>query len=194
MANLPLAPRLLVRKEKYNGDLWGTYPVTLLVATVQQTVVWQPRGTFINRNQGWTMRHDHLQFFYPQRWYVISVAYGFSGYLHHCYCDIVLPWQPPQAGVPELSFVDLELDLHAELGGYSRIHDEDEFAAAITSMHYTPEVQLGARQALQDLIDAVPNWDSPFASIPRQLPRADLHLLNTAGPDWQIALTRLGLH
>ncbi len=188
-----IAPQLVVDKRKYDGSLWGSYAVFVLDRTPQRYTFWQPRGTYINRNHGWTMRHDHLQFFFPGRWFAISANYDEHGWLSHCYCDVILPWVPPQPLDTATRFVDLELDLHVSADRSMRIYDEDEFAAAIVKMHYPDDVRTGAEQALQDLIAAVGEWQEPFAGVPLALPRHDYHRLDTVSPLWHEALAALGL-
>jgi protein associated with RNAse G/E len=188
-----LPSQMLVEKRKFDGTLWGSYAVFTLQQSSLRQAFWQPRGTFINRNHGWTMRNDHLQFFYPGCWYAISASYTHRGQLSHCYCDIVMPWDPPQSGATAMRFIDLELDLHAEPTRFYRIYDEEEFALAVAQMHYPEEIRLGAAQALQDLIDALLAWREPFASLPLALPRTDLHRLDTSSRAWRDALTALGL-
>lgn len=188
-----IAQRTQVQKFKYDGTLWGMYEVFGLHQSPDRLAFWQPRGTFIQRNEGWVMRHDHIQFFYPNRWYAISASYGNDGRLHHCYCDIVLKWQPPAAESPILHFIDLELDLHAEPSRGYRICDEDEFAAAVRLMRYPDAVRDNAQAALDALVDSVRAWDDPFSHIPLVLPRNDLHFLDTTAAAWQGALTALGM-
>lgn len=182
-----------VRKLKYNGDLWGTFGVYVLAQRPTGVVAWEPRGTFIHRHQGWKMRYDHLQYFYPDRGYVISADYGNNGILRHCYCDIAMPWSPPVTGDRTLSFVDLELDLLAQPSGHYLVHDRDEFERAVVTMAYPPEVRDGAQAALERLIAAAISWEAPFDSLPRVLPRMDLHLLETDDPHYRAALAALGL-
>lgn len=186
-------PRVTVRKMKYDGTLWGTFDTSLVQSARDCFVLWEPRGTYVRRHSGFLTRADHLRFFFPQQWYAISADYGTDGQLRHCYCDIVLPWRPPPPGDPVFTFIDLELDLHAEPTGNYSIYDEDEFATAIMTMAYPPEVRDGARQALQSLIDATPRWTGPFVRVPHALPRVDLHLLDTASPAWRRAIALMGL-
>ena len=190
---IPQPPRIPVRKIKYNGDLWGTFEVFVLSQSPERLVAWEPRGTYIRRRSGWAMRYDHLQFFYPQQWYVISADYGMNGQLRHCYCDVTLPWQPPTPTRWEIEYVDLELDLRAHPSGIYTIYDEDEFDEAIVAMDYPDEVRDGALQALQQLIEAAKSWQAPFAHIPTQLPRLDLHYLRTTSPEWKLSLREMGL-
>lgn len=187
------APQYTVRKLKYNGELWGTFTVSLLARRPEGIVAWEPRGTFIHRHQGWKMRYDHLQFFFADRGYVISADYGTNGQLRHCYCDIALPWTMPAPGDNTLRFVDLELDLLAQPNGQYLIDDRDEYDAAVIAMAYPPAVRAGAEAELQALVAAAPTWAAPFDAIPRVLPRTDLHLLETDDPHFQAALAALGL-
>jgi protein associated with RNAse G/E len=189
-----LIPRqLVIDKRKYDNTLWGSYAVFVLAQTAERHSFWQPRGTYINRNHGWTMRHDHLQFFYPGRWYAISANYDDRGQLSHCYCDVILPWVPPQPQETATRFVDLELDLHVMPTGAYRIYDEDEFAAAIVTMQYPDAIRLGAIAALQDLMAAAIAWTEPFAGVPRSLPRHDYHRMDPASVIWRESLAALGL-
>jgi protein associated with RNAse G/E len=188
-----IPPQLVIDKRKYDGTLWGSYAIFVLAQTPQRHVFWQPRGTYINRNHGWTMRHDHLQFFFPGRWYAISANYDDHGDLSHCYCDVTMPWVPPPARDTATRFIDLELDLHVSPDHSFRIYDEDEFAAAIIKMHYPDEIRDGAELALRDLMDAAAAWRDPFAGVPLSLPRRDYHRLDPASTVWRDALGGLGL-
>ncbi len=190
-ANTP--QRVQIYKRKYDGSLWGTFSMYVLSATPERVVYWQPRGTRINRHSGWTMRNDHIRFFYPGRWYAIAANYKTEGLLHHCYCDIIAPWQPPAPGDTNVSFIDLELDLHAEPNGRIAIHDEDEFDQAVIDMHYPPDIQREAQATLDALAAAARKWEGPFAGIPLQLSRYDLHLIDTTTPAWREMLASLGI-
>ena len=185
--------QMFVEKRKYDGTLWGSYSVFALHQTPERYTFWQPRGTFINRNHGWAMRHDHLQFFFPGRWYAISANYSDHGRLSHCYCDIVQPWEPPLPSATAMRFIDLELDLHAEPTRYYRIYDEAEFDLAVVKMQYPDDIRLGAKRGLQALIGDLVVWRDPFLNLPLTLPRNDLHSLDTTSPEWQAALAAMGM-
>lgn len=191
-----IPPRIPVRKTKYNGVLWGSFEVSLLSERPDRVIAWEPRGTYIastfHRRTGWVMRYDHLQFFYPQQWYVISADYGTNGTLRHCYCDITMPWEPPTPQRRIIEYIDLELDLRAQPSGIYTIQDEDEFDEAIIEMEYPNEVRDGALGALHGLIEAARTWNSPFSEIPRLLPRMDLHRLRMGSPEWRRALKVIG--
>jgi protein associated with RNAse G/E len=188
-----LAPRYQMQKYKYDGTVWGMYDVFLLHAAPERWVFWQPRGTFIFRNHGWAMRHDHVQFFYPGRWYAISANYTDEGMLRHCYCDVAAPWDPPEPGKFISHFVDLELDLHAEPTRRYRVYDEHEFAAAIVAMRYPGAIRAGARASLDSLIAAAATWQEPFASIPLVLPRNDFHQLDMDSESFRLGLQAMGI-
>lgn len=185
--------QMLVEKRKYDGSLWGSYSVFTLCQTPERYTYWQPRGTFINRNHGWAMRHDHLQFFFPSRWYAISANYNEHGRLSHCYCDIIFPWDPPAPTATAMRFIDLELDLHAEPTRFYRIYDEAEFDQAVVEMGYPDNVRLGAQHALQDLISDLVAWRDPFSNLPMTLSRNDFHRLDTTSQAWRDALAAMGM-
>jgi protein associated with RNAse G/E len=185
--------RVQIYKRKYDGSLWGTFSLFVLFESPEQVVYWQPRGTRINRHTSWTMRNDHLRFFYPGRWYAIAANYKTEGLLHHCYCDIIAPWQPPAAGDSIVTYIDLELDLHVEPSGRVVIHDEDEFEQAVIEMHYPPELQRQAREAVDALAEEARQWSGPFAGIPLQLSRYDMHQMDTASQGWREMLVSLKL-
>lgn len=187
-------PTVLVRKEKFNGELWGTYTDFILHESSNEVVLWQPKGTIIRHvERTWTMKYHHLQFFYPHHWYAISARYGYDMRLNQCYCDIILPWQPPTKHSSTVIFVDLELDLVIDSHGKLEIHDEDEFAAAIISMNYPDEIRDGARKAIERLYTHATTWQGPFLKIPMELPRADFHRLDAASHDWRTAKAQLNL-
>ncbi len=181
-------------KYKFNGDVWGWFDVYPLVMADDRWIMWEPRGTYIYHYQrNWTMQRDHLQFCFPQHWYVISADYEENRQLRHCYCDIIAPWQPPALGSTHIRVIDLELDLAAEPSGLYRVLDVDEFEQAIIAMHYPADVIASARSALQHLIVAAVDWSGPFTQIPLALPRNDFHLLTPGGDEWRAALADMGL-
>jgi protein associated with RNAse G/E len=180
-------------KYKFNGDLWGTYPVYPLVMTAERWVLWEPRGTRIEPSRhDWTMQRDHLQFLYPHWGYVISADYWENRQLRHCYCDIIAPWRPPASGSMRINVIDLELDLVAEPSGVYSVRDVDEFEQAIITMHYPADVIAQAQTALQRLIVAAVDWSGPFMQIPLVLPRDDFHTIDPAGDEWRVALQEMG--
>jgi protein associated with RNAse G/E len=183
-----------LRKYKFDGSLWGYFNVYPLVSTAERLIVWQPAGTNVHHyTREWPMERDHLQFFFAGRRYAIWADYGADRELRSCYCDIIAPWQMPTGEAATINMVDLELDLVVTPSGNYKVLDADEFALAVTTMHYPDAVAAQAQQALDDLIAVAKTWSGPFAQVPLALPRADFHLLAADGVEMQAALSAMRL-
>ncbi len=186
------AKAVRLRKEKFNGELWGTYDVYMLHSNPFVTVLWQPRGTIIHHvSRTWSMKYQHLQYFFPNKWYAISAKYGYDNRLHQCYCDIILPWKAPQNNNEGIIFVDLELDIIVRENGKIERVDEDEFETAIITMRYPEEIIQGARKAFAELTVQAQLWTEPFSFIPQEITRQDFHLLDTRSQEWRSAIAHL---
>src|ERR1051326_309493 len=66
----PMLPRVMMRQEKYDQRLGGTWEGYLLLSGASRTSIWTPAGTVMHWfNRDWPMRYHSLQHFWPERWY-----------------------------------------------------------------------------------------------------------------------------
>jgi predicted RNA-binding protein associated with RNAse of E/G family len=97
-------------------------------------------------------------FVFTGLWYDIGKIYNLDNEWTGYYCDIMMP---VKRSADQFEIVDLFLDLWVSPDGSYEIQDEDEFETALEEGVITPELAEKARNALNDLIDAVTSGRFP---------------------------------
>ena len=97
-------------------------------------------------------------FVFTGLWYDIGKIYNLDNEWTGYYCDIMMP---VKRSSDQFEIVDLFLDLWVSPDGSYEIQDEDEFETALEEGVITPELAEKARNALNDLIDAVTSGRFP---------------------------------
>lgn len=107
-----------------------------------------------------------VEYFYTDRGYNVIAGYAPGGALRACYCNICEPARLLVADDgPELSFIDLDLDVLVMPDGACLVTDEDEFDRNTQRYGYAPRVQEAARAAVAALLAAVHGRREPFDLI-----------------------------
>lgn len=137
---------------KYDRRLHYSLPATLVHDDGERLHFRVEPGVIIDhrtRGEQLPTRWMSDMFFWRERWYNVYANCSQAGQINHFYCNAGLP--PTLTGTT-LSFVDLDLDVRIFPDGHYDILDEDEFAAHAVEFGYPPDVQRGARQALEDVL------------------------------------------
>ena len=135
--------------------------------------LWLPAGTPMHwSTQVRPLRYNCLQFFWPQRWYMLSAFYNGS-VLVHTYANII---QPAIIELHRLYYIDLDLSILVEPDLSYEVLTQVEFEHAAETLHYSEEARISALMALRTLISSVQFGAGLFATIPQSLRQTDFHL------------------
>ena len=135
--------------------------------------LWLPAGTPMH----WTTRtrplqHNCLQFFWPERWYMLSAFYN-GRILRHTYASII---QPATIEIERLAFVDLDLSVLVKPDSTYEVLTQAEFEQMADMLHYNEETRIGALMALRTITSSIQLSVGLFATIPHVLSSTDFHL------------------
>ncbi len=169
-----MLPRVLMRQEKFDQQLGGTWEGYLLPSSATRTSIWTPAGTVMHWATGnWPMRHHNLQHLWPDRWYTLNALYRDHD-LYAIYCHII---QPPALG-EGATYTDLELSLLVHPDYSHEVLNMETFDLAAETLGYPEDVRISALLALDNLMRAAERRNGPFLTIPISLPRLDLQNLS----------------
>jgi uncharacterized protein len=165
-ADLPPGTRVTIRALKYDGReyrRWHVEYVGPVVGGVERGAVFSPvvegRTPFFGGDRA-------AEFFYADRGYNVIAGYAPDGALRACYCNICAPARfAGDPDGPEISFVDLDLDVLVWPDGRCVVTDEDDFARNTVAYGYPPALQAAARDAVSALLRAVKEREAPFDRI-----------------------------
>jgi Protein of unknown function (DUF402) len=134
--------------------------------------LWLPAGTLMNWSTATRPLRSHcLQFFWPERWYMLSAFYE-GRELRHTYATIIRPATIVPA---RLTYVDLDLSLLVHPDLHYEVLTQAEFEQSAEQLGYSEEVRIGALVALETVINAIRLGTGLFGLIPHTLKQEDLH-------------------
>jgi protein associated with RNAse G/E len=179
----------LVESRSYDQGLrgsWRTYKLNegILLGDEQGSEVandalrlWLPAGTLMRWMTGTRpLRSNCLQFFWPQRWYMLSAFYN-DRTLMHTYATII---QPAIIELDRVSYIDLDLSMLVKPDLSYEVLTQAEFEQMADLFHYSEEVRISALMALRTLTSTIQRSVGIFASVPSQLKQTDFHLVHCA--------------
>lgn len=135
--------------------------------------LWLPAGTLMHWLTGTRpLRYNCLQFFWPQRWYMLSAFYE-GRVLRHTYASII---QPPTIEIERLSYVDLDLSVLVKPDQTYEVLTQAEFEQMSDLLHYDEETRIGALMAMRTITSSIQLSVGLFATIPHLLRQTDFHL------------------
>ncbi|MBO0792874.1 MAG: DUF402 domain-containing protein, partial [Ktedonobacteraceae bacterium] len=112
------------------------------------------------------------QFFWPQRWYMLSAFYN-NETLRYTYASII---QPATIEFDRLRFVDLDLNVLVQPDLSYEILTQAEFEQAANMLSYSEETRISALMALRTITSSIQLSVGLFANVPHQLKHTDFHL------------------
>lgn len=135
--------------------------------------LWLPAGTPMRWATGTRpLRNNCLQFFWPQRWYMLSAFYQ-KDTLLHTYASII---QPATIDLDRLAYVDLDLSTLVEPDLSYEVLTLVEFEHAADLLRYSEETRISALMALRTLTSSIQLSVGLFTNIPYRLKQTDFHL------------------
>jgi Protein of unknown function (DUF402) len=174
----------LVESRSYDKILrgsWRAYQVSDAMLLGDETAasvagclrLWLPAGTPMNWATGTRPLKNHcLQFFWPQRWYMLSAFYR-DRELMHTYAMVI---QPATVGFERLSYVDLDLSVLVKPDLSYEVLTQAEFEQMASMLRYDEETRISSLMALRSLTSAIQLSAGIFSAVPYQLKSADFHL------------------
>ena len=135
------------------------------------TRLWLPAGTPMHWITGTRpLRYHCLQFFWPQRWYMLSAFYNEEN-LIHTYAAII---QPATITYDRISYVDLDLSILVKPDLSHEVLTQAEFEQAAQMLHYSEDTRTSALMALRTITSSIRLNVGIFAHIPYRLNLAAL--------------------
>ncbi|MBO0780687.1 MAG: DUF402 domain-containing protein [Ktedonobacteraceae bacterium] len=135
--------------------------------------IWLPAGTLMRWATGTRpLRYNCMQFFWPQRWYMLSAFYN-NETLRYTYASII---QPATIEFDRLRFVDLDLNVLVQPDLSYEILTQAEFEQAANMLSYSEETRISALMALRTITSSIQLSVGLFANVPHQLKHTDFHL------------------
>jgi protein associated with RNAse G/E len=181
-----MQPDFRVESLSYDQLRRGSWQAYRLDATVQLSDenvaeatsdclrLWLPAGTQMSwSTQMRPLRHNCLQYFWPQRWYMLSAFYD-GPVLLHTYANII---QPATIELERLYYVDLDLSILVEPDLSYEVLTQAEFERAAETLRYSEDTRISALMALRTLISSIQLGVGLFATIPQKLRQTDFHLM-----------------
>ncbi len=145
----------------------------LVAASSDCLRLWLPAGTPMYWSSGTRpLRYNCLQFFWPQRWYMLSAFYNGPS-LIHTYASII---QPATFELERLYYIDLDLSLLVKPDLTYEVLTQAEFDQMADTLQYNEETRIGALMAMGTLTNAIQLGMGLFATIPHTLRQVDFHL------------------
>lgn len=174
----------LVESRSYDGTLRGSWLAYKLDNELQlgdeqraeatdARRLWLPAGTPMRWASGVRpLRSNCLQFFWPQRWYMLSAFYNEHA-LIHTYASII---QPATIQIDQLTYVDLDLSILVKPNLSYEVLTQAEFEQMAELLRYDEETRISALMALSTLTSSIQLSIGLFAQIPHWLKQTDFHL------------------
>src|SRR5579883_2665834 len=174
----------LVESRSYDGTLRGSWLAYKLdherqlgdeqrAETANVLRVWLPAGTPMRWASGVRpLRNNCLQFFWPERWYMLSAFYNERN-LVHTYAAVI---QPALIAPDHLSYVNLELTVLVKPDLSYEVLTQAEFEQMADLLHYSEETRIGALMALRTLTSSIQRSVGLFTVVPHRLSQTEFHL------------------
>lgn len=135
--------------------------------------LWLPAGTAMHwSTRTRTLQYNCLQFFWPNRWYMLTAFYNGLA-LRHTYATVILP---PRIEIERLAYVDLDLSVLVKPDQTHEVLTQAEFEQMGELLHYDEETRISALMALRTLTSSIQLSVGLFAFIPHLLRQSDFHL------------------
>ena len=135
--------------------------------------LWLPAGTLMHwSTRTHPLQYNCLQFFWPQRWYMLSAFYE-GRVLRHTYAAII---QPANIEIERLSYVDLDLSILVKPDLTYEVLTQAEFEQMADLLHYSEETRIGSLMAMRTITSSIQLSLGLFAIIPHLLRQTDFHL------------------
>ena len=179
-----MQPDFQVESRSYDQMVRGTWQAYRLSSTMQLgdegsvevpndcQRLWVPAGTLMHwSTRTRPLRYNCLQFFWPERWYMLSAFYdGLE--LPHTYAHL-LP--PPMINLNRVAYVDLDRSIVVESDVTYEVLTQAEFDQLAETLDYDEETRISALMAMRMLTNSIMLGVGLFAMIPQRLRQTEFH-------------------
>ena len=154
---------IIVRALKYDGSEHRSWPAQLLRQDGPLLVLDGKFEVDVNHDQlGFIPGGTHsLEYYWLDRWYNIFRFAQPDGSVRNFYCNVNVP---PTFDGDVLKYADLDLDILVRPDFSFVILDVDDFETNSRKYGYPPDVQSGARAALDELVGMIETRAFPFGN------------------------------
>lgn len=154
---------------KFDRRVHYTFPATLTYRNDTVIRASYPIGTVIRhhtRGLDFIEKYDSEVWAWTDRWYNVFVNRHADGSLYSFYCNIAMP---AEILLPEIRWIDLDLDVRIFADGRYELLDEDEFEEHRLKYGYPTDVQEKAQSAVQEILDLARRRQEPFSILAADL-------------------------
>lgn len=136
--------------------------------------LWLPAGTPMNWASGTrNLRSNCIQFFWPQRGYMLSAFFN-EDVLIHTYANII---QPAHILLDRISYVDLDLSALFKPDLSYEVLTQAEFDQMADLLHYDEETRVSSLMALRTVTSTIQRSIGLFSIVPQRLNLSQLHTM-----------------
>lgn len=153
-----------------NTQLGDESPIETMTDAIR---IWLPKGTLMHWATGTRpLRYNCLQFFWPQRRYMLTAFYNERS-LIHTYATII---QPATLHLDHVSYIDLDLSVLFKPDLSYEVLTRAEFEQAAELFDYSEETRVQALATLRTLTSSIQRSIGLFTVVPHRLQRTEFHL------------------
>lgn len=135
--------------------------------------LWLPAGTAMSWASGTrTLRNNCVQFYWPERWYMLSAFYN-EDRLIHTYANII---RPATIQLDRLSYVNLVLSVLVKPDMSYEVLTQAEFDFMVEQLHYDEETRISALMALRTLTSSIQLSIGCYTVVPHRLDLSQLQV------------------
>jgi protein associated with RNAse G/E len=143
---------------KTDGTVYRSSHTTIESVDTGSIVTISPAGSMVidkTKLGDHPLKHHLRSYYWFDKFYNLIEVFDVDGPLVEIYINIA---SPPEFENGIMSFKDHELDVDRHLPDLAELIDEDEFAEAIITYHYTKEFQEKMYSAANEALELANHW------------------------------------
>lgn len=159
MSFLKIGDVIHVHACKADGSTYRHWQASIESVTTDSIITVAPAGSsvFNRKGESYPIRHHYRAYYWLDRFYNLIEIFKPDGSLIHIYINIA---SPPAWEGDILKFTDYELDISKRPPGLAELVDEDEFAEAVLTYHYSKEFQEKMYKTAREALSLAENWNA----------------------------------
>lgn len=147
---------------KHNGKIHRAWDEAVLLEENKDYMVFGNNRTLVIESEGntWRTKEPAIMYFFKDKWFNIIVQLKKDGIYY--YCNIATPFIIEENTI---KYIDYDLDLRIFPSGDYKILDQLEYKYHKRIMHYSKDLDIVIRGALDDLIEEYKNKAPMFSTV-----------------------------
>lgn len=139
---------------KHNGKIHRAWDEAILLEEHKDYMVFGNNKTLVIESEGntWKTKEPAIMYFFKDKWFNIIAQLKKDGIYY--YCNIATPFILEENTI---KYIDYDLDLRVFPSGEYKILDQLEYKYHKKIMHYSKELDIVIRHALDELIEEYKN-------------------------------------